>query len=56
MHPLLSSLDTLIESVAMASQAGQFELNVMLPGMLKCMLEPTDMLKNFSLILGKYGR
>jgi aspartate ammonia-lyase len=47
MHPLLSSLDTLIESVAMASQAGQFELNVMLPGMLKCMLESTDMLKNF---------
>ena len=34
-------------SVAMASQAGQFELNVMLPGMLKCMLESTDMLKNF---------
>jgi aspartate ammonia-lyase len=26
---------------------GQFELNVMLPGMLKCMLESTDMLKNF---------
>jgi aspartate ammonia-lyase len=34
-------------SVAMAAQAGQFELNVMLPGMLKCMLESTDMLKNF---------
>ncbi len=34
-------------SVAMAAQAGQFELNVMLPGMLKCVLESTDMLKNF---------
>jgi aspartate ammonia-lyase len=34
-------------SVAMAAQAGQFELNVMLPGMLKCILESTDMLKNF---------
>ena len=34
-------------AVAMACQAGQFELNVMLPGMLKCMLELTDMLKNF---------
>ena len=34
-------------SVAMAAQAGQFELNVMLPGMLKCMLDSTDMLKNF---------
>jgi aspartate ammonia-lyase len=34
-------------AVAMACQAGQFELNVMLPGMLKCMLESTDMLKNF---------
>jgi aspartate ammonia-lyase len=34
-------------SVAMATQAGQFELNVMLPGMLKCILESTDMLKNF---------
>ncbi|MGC2426737.1 MAG: aspartate ammonia-lyase, partial [Nitrososphaeraceae archaeon] len=30
-----------------AAQAGQFELNVMLPGMLKCVLESTDMLKNF---------
>ena len=34
-------------SVAMAAQAGQFELNVMLPGMLKCVLESTDMLQNF---------
>jgi aspartate ammonia-lyase len=33
-------------SVAMAAQAGQFELNVMLPGMLKCVLDSTDMLKN----------
>jgi len=34
-------------SVSNAVQAGQFELNVMLPGMLKCILESTDMLKNF---------
>lgn len=34
-------------SVSNAAQAGQFELNVMLPGMLKCVLESTDMLKNF---------
>ena len=34
-------------AVACAAQSGQFELNVMLPGMLKCMLESTDMLKNF---------
>ena len=34
-------------SVAYAAQAGQFELNVMLPGMLKCVLESTDMLRNF---------
>ena len=34
-------------AVAHAAQGGQFELNVMLPGMLKCMLESTDMLKNF---------
>lgn len=34
-------------AVSYASQSGQFELNVMLPGMLKCMLESTDMLKNF---------
>ena len=34
-------------AVSFAAQSGQFELNVMLPGMLKCMLESTDMLKNF---------
>jgi aspartate ammonia-lyase len=34
-------------SVAMAAQAGQFELNVMLPGMLKAVMDSTDMLKNF---------
>ncbi|MGB5091425.1 MAG: aspartate ammonia-lyase [Nitrososphaeraceae archaeon] len=34
-------------SIALAAQAGQFELNVMLPGMIKDMLESTDMLKNF---------
>jgi len=34
-------------AVSHAAQSGQFELNVMLPGMLKCMLESTDMLKNF---------
>ena len=34
-------------AVAQAAQGGQFELNVMLPGMLKCVLESTDMLKNF---------
>ncbi len=34
-------------SVCLASQAGQFELNVMLPGMLKNMLDSTDMLNNF---------
>lgn len=34
-------------SVALAAQAGQFELNVMLPSMLKCVLDSTDMLKNF---------
>lgn len=34
-------------AVAHGAQGGQFELNVMLPGMLKCMLESTDMLKNF---------
>ena len=33
--------------VALAAQAGQFELNVMLPVMLKSVLESTDMLKNF---------
>lgn len=34
-------------AVSLAAQSGQFELNVMLPGMLKCVLESTDMLKNF---------
>jgi aspartate ammonia-lyase len=34
-------------SVAIAAQAGQFELNVMLPGMLKCVLDSTDTLNNF---------
>jgi aspartate ammonia-lyase len=34
-------------TVAHTAQAGQFELNVMLPGMLKCVLESTDMLGNF---------
>jgi aspartate ammonia-lyase len=40
-------------SVAMAAQAGQMELNVMLPGMLKCILESMDMLKNFLPIFAK---
>jgi aspartate ammonia-lyase len=34
-------------AVANAAQAGQFELNVMLPGMLKAVLDSTDMLKRF---------
>lgn len=34
-------------AVTMASQAGQFELNVMLPGMLKWVLDSMDMLRNF---------
>lgn len=34
-------------TVAHAAQGGQFELNVMLPGMLKAVLDSTDMLKNF---------
>jgi aspartate ammonia-lyase len=34
-------------SIAMAAQAGQFELNVMLPGMLKNILDASDMLINF---------
>ena len=34
-------------SVSFAAQAGQFELNVMLPGMLKSVLDSTDMLTNF---------
>jgi aspartate ammonia-lyase len=33
--------------VGLAAQAGQFELNVMLPVMLKAVLESTDMLRNF---------
>jgi aspartate ammonia-lyase len=41
-------------SVAMAAQAGQFELNVMLPGMLKCVLDSTDMLKNFLPIFSEH--
>lgn len=40
-------------SVAMAAQAGQLELNVMLPGMLKCVLDSMDMLKNFLPIFAK---
>jgi aspartate ammonia-lyase len=34
-------------SVALAAQAGQFELNVMLPGMTKNVLDSAKMLKNF---------
>lgn len=34
-------------TVALAAQAGQFELNVMLPVMLKSVLDSTDMLRNF---------
>jgi aspartate ammonia-lyase len=34
-------------SVTMAAQAGQFELNVMMPGMVKNILDATDMLINF---------
>ena len=34
-------------TVSLAVQSGQFELNVMLPVMLKAVLESTDMLKNF---------
>lgn len=40
-------------AVANAAQAGQFELNVMLPGMLKAVLDSTDMLKNFVPIFAK---
>ena len=40
-------------SVALAAQSGQFELNVMLPGMIKSMLDSTDMLKNFLPIYAK---
>ena len=34
-------------ATAFAAQAGQFELNVMLPGMLNSVLESTDMIKRF---------
>ena len=34
-------------TVSFGAQAGQFELNVMLPGMLKAVLDSTDMLTNF---------
>jgi len=34
-------------TVSFAAQAGQFELNIMLPGMLKAVLDSTDMLTNF---------
>ena len=34
-------------TVALAAQAGQFELNVMLPVMLKSILDSMDMLRNF---------
>ncbi len=34
-------------AISAAAQGGQFELNVMLPGMLKCMLESLDMLSGF---------
>lgn len=40
-------------TVANSAQAGQFELNVMLPGMLKAVLDSTDMLKNFVPIFSK---
>jgi aspartate ammonia-lyase len=41
-------------AVAMAAQGGQFELNVMLPGMLKSVLDSTDMLKNFLPIFAEH--
>ncbi len=40
-------------SVALAVQAGQFELNVMLPIMAKCTLESIDMLKNILSVFSK---
>jgi len=40
-------------SVALAVQAGQFELNVMLPIMAKCILESIDMLKNILPVFSK---
>ncbi len=40
-------------TVALAVQSGQFELNVMMPVMLKAVLESTDMLKNFMPIFSR---
>lgn len=40
-------------TVALAAQAGQFELNVMLPVMLKSVLDSMDMLRNFVPIFSK---
>jgi aspartate ammonia-lyase len=40
-------------TVSFAAHAGQFELNVMLPGMLKAVLDSTDMLTNFLPIFSK---
>ncbi len=40
-------------SVTLASQAGQFELNVMLGGMVKSVLDSTDMLINFLPVFSK---
>jgi len=40
-------------SVTLASQAGQFELNVMLGGLLRSVLDSTDMLINFLPIFSK---
>src|SRR5574337_401729 len=40
-------------TVALAAQAGQFELNVMLPVMLKAVLDSMDMLRNFVPIFSK---
>lgn len=40
-------------SVSLAAQAGQFELNVMLGGMVKSVLDSTDMLTNFLPIFSK---
>ena len=40
-------------TVSFAAHAGQFELNVMLPGMLRAILDSTDMLTNFLPIFSK---
>ena len=40
-------------TVSFSAQAGQFELNVMLPGMLRGILDSTDMLTNFLPIFSK---